>query len=95
MPISLPALAYEFPAKEIVDAGFLELVRYGIRSANDPIIKDSIRVVDAMLKVETPYGPSWRRYNHDGYGQREDGSSYIGWGIGTAVALTDGRARAL
>ena len=43
-----------FPANEIVDAGFLELVRYGIRSANDPIIKDSLRVVDAVLKVETP-----------------------------------------
>src|SRR4029453_8719457 len=55
-----------FPAKEIVDAGFLELVRYGIRSAGDPLIEDSLRVVDAMLRVETPVGPCWRRYNHDG-----------------------------
>ena len=63
-----PGIRNEFPAKDIVDAGFLELVRYGIRSANDPIIKDSLRVVDAVLKVETLNGPAWRRYNHDGYG---------------------------
>ena len=61
-----PGAHYEFPAKEIVDPGFLELVRYGIRSAQDPLIQDSLRVVDAVLKVQTPYGPSWRRYNHDG-----------------------------
>jgi glucoamylase len=77
-----PGAPYEFLAKEIVDTGFLELIRYGIRSANDPIIQDSVRVVDAVLKVETPYGPCWRRYNHDGYGQREDGDSFLGWGTG-------------
>ncbi len=66
-----PGARDEFPAKEIVDAGFLELVRYGVRGADDPIIKDSLRVVDAVLKVQTPHGPAWRRYNHDGYGQRE------------------------
>lgn len=80
----------EFPAKEIVDAGFLELVRYGIRSANDPVIKDSLRVVDAVLKVKTPYGPAWRRYNHDGYGQREEGSSFTGWGKGRPWPLLTG-----
>src|SRR5215510_2018246 len=52
-----PGDRYEFPAKAIVDAGFLELVRYGIRSAHDPLIQDSLRVVDAVLKVETPFGP--------------------------------------
>jgi len=82
-----PGAPNEFPAKEIVDAGFLELVRLGIRDANDPIIQDSVRVVDAVLKVETPYGPCWRRYNHDGYGQREDGEPYNGWGMGRAWPL--------
>ncbi|MBO0862546.1 MAG: glucan 1,4-alpha-glucosidase [Chloracidobacterium sp.] len=85
-----PGARYEFPAKEIVDAGFLELVRYGIRGADDPIIQDSIRVVDAVLKVDTPFGPCWRRYNHDGYGQREDGGSYVGWGRGRAWPLLTG-----
>jgi len=85
-----PGDRYEFPAKDIVDAGFLELVRYGIRSAHDPLIQDSLRVVDAVLKVETPFGPCWRRYNHDGYGQRDDGEAYLGWGVGRAWPLLTG-----
>jgi len=85
-----PGDRYEFPAKAIVDAGFLELVRYGIRSPHDPLIQDSLRVVDAVLKVETPFGPSWRRYNHDGYGQRDDGDAYQGWGVGRAWPLLTG-----
>ena len=73
-----------------MDAGFLELVRYGIRKAGDPLIEDSLRVVDSVLKVETPYGPCWRRYNHDGYGQRADGGPYQGSGKGRAWPLLTG-----
>jgi len=79
-----------FPAKEIVDAGFLELVRYGIRKPDDPLITDSLKVIDAVLKVDTPVGPVWHRYNHDGYGQREDGGAYAGWGKGRAWPLLTG-----
>jgi len=79
-----------FPAKDIVDAGFLQLVRYGIRRHDDPLIVDSLKVVDAVLKVDTPVGPVWRRYNHDGYGQREDGGPYIGSGKGRAWPLLTG-----
>ncbi|MBH8565433.1 glucan 1,4-alpha-glucosidase [Nostoc sp. CENA67] len=82
-----PGKRAEFPAKEIVDGGFLQLVRYGIRKPDDPIIVDSVKVIDAILKVDTPVGPCWHRYNHDGYGQREDGSPYIGWGKGRAWPL--------
>lgn len=85
-----PADQNRFFAKEIVDAGFLELVRYGIRPADDPLIVDSLKVVDAVLKVDTPSGPCWRRYNHDGYGQRPDGGPYIGWGKGRAWPLLTG-----
>ncbi len=85
-----PGTQYEFLAKDIIDAGFLELVRYGIRRPDDPIIVDSLKVVDALLKVETPFGPCWRRYNHDGYGQREDGGAYDGWGCGRAWPLLTG-----
>jgi glucoamylase len=81
---------FKLPAKEIVDAGFLELVRYGIRRPDDPVIVDSLQVVDAVLKVETPNGPTWRRYNHDGYGQRDDGGPYVGWGRGRAWPLLTG-----
>ena len=85
-----PGSPNSFPAKEIVDAGFLELVRYGIRKPNDPVIVDSLKVVDAVLKVNTPVGPVWHRYNHDGYGQREDGGPYVRWGKGRAWPLLTG-----
>ena len=85
-----PGEKADFEAREIVDAGFLELVRYGVRAADDPVIVDSLKVVDAMLKVETPRGPCWRRYNHDGYGQRSDGGPFLGCGKGRAWPLLTG-----
>jgi glucoamylase len=65
-------------------------VRYGIRDAGDPIIEDSLRVVDAVLKVETPFGPCWRRYNHDGFGQGTNGEPFKYWGTGHAWPLLTG-----
>lgn len=85
-----PGTRTRFPAKEIVDAGFLELVRYGIRKAGTPLMEDSLRVVDAALKTETLVGPVWKRYNHDGYGQREDGGPFDGWGRGRGWPLLTG-----
>jgi glucoamylase len=85
-----PGARARWPAKDIVDAGFLELVRYGIRAPDDPVIVDSLKVVDAVLKVETPKGPSWRRYNHDGYGQQDDGGPFLDWGVGRAWPLLTG-----
>lgn len=80
----------DYDAREIIDQGFLELVRYGIRRADDPLIIESLKVVDSCLKYETPYGPCWRRYNHDGYGQKKDGGPYTGWGQGRAWPLLGG-----
>ena len=85
-----PGERADFPAKAVIDAGFLELVRYGIVKAGDTVVEDSLRVVDATLKVETPVGPCWRRYNHDGYGQRDDGGPFVGWGRGRAWPLLTG-----
>ena len=85
-----PFEKYDFEAREVIDAGFLELVRYGIRRADDPLIIDSLKVVDYCLKVITPYGMCWRRYNHDGYGQRKDGGPYEGWGQGRAWPILTG-----
>jgi glucoamylase len=85
-----PGEQYLFAARDIVDAGFLELVRYGIRPAGAALMEDSLRVVDALLKVDTPYGPAWRRYNNDGYGPHADGRAYQGWGIGRAWPLLAG-----
>ena len=88
--ISRPGRHGSYPARDIVDAGFLQLVRYGILAADDPLVVDSLRVVDARLKVETPRGPCWHRYNHDGYGQRPDGSPFLNWGRGRAWPLLTG-----
>ena len=85
-----PGERADFEAREIIDAGFLELVRYGVRRADDPLIVDSLKVVDHVLKINTPYGPCWRRYNHDGYGQRKDGGPYVGYGQGRAWPLLTG-----
>ncbi len=85
-----PGEKSEYLAKDIVDAGFLELVRYGIFSPKDKLIRDSLVVIDAVLKVETPFGPCWRRYNHDGYGQGKHGEAYTGYGIGRPWPLLTG-----
>ncbi|HTZ57792.1 MAG TPA: glycoside hydrolase family 15 protein [Acidobacteriaceae bacterium] len=85
-----PGERVEFEARNVVDGGFLELVRYGVRRPDDPVVVDSIKVIDHVLKVETPVGPCWRRYNHDGYGQRHDGGPFLGWGQGRAWPLLTG-----
>ena len=54
------------PARNVVGGDFLHLVRLGIRAADDPIVLDSIAVMDRLLKRELPQGPGWRRYAHDG-----------------------------
>jgi len=81
---------YEFEARQIIDGGFLELVRYGIRRADDPLMVDSLKVVDAILKRDLPQGPSWLRYNYDGYGQTTTGGPYHGTGQGRPWPLLTG-----
>src|SRR6267378_3081451 len=44
------------PARNIVGGDFLHLVRYGIRHANDPVVCDSIEVIDRVLKHDLPQG---------------------------------------
>ncbi len=78
------------PARNIVGGDFLQLVRLGVRAANDPLIVDSLAVIDQVLKRDLPQGPSWRRYNHDGYGQKPDGSAYDGTGEGRCWPILTG-----
>ncbi|MGC1836259.1 MAG: glucan 1,4-alpha-glucosidase, partial [Candidatus Acidiferrales bacterium] len=68
--------------RDVVDAGFLEFVRLGIRPADDPTIARSVEVIDSAIRVETPNGPSFHRYNHDGYGETYFGGPWQGEGIG-------------
>lgn len=79
-----------YPARNVVGGDFLQLVRLGIRDANDPIVRDSVNVIDSVLKRDLPQGPCWRRYNHDGYGQKDDGSAYDGTGVGRAWPILTG-----
>jgi len=68
--------------KDVLDGGFLELVRYGVRAANDPYIVDTLEELDDMtlehplrVKYEFKFDgddqtyPGWRRYGLDGYGE--------------------------
>ena len=71
--------------------GFLELVRLGLRAANDPLIVKSLQVIDGTIKRTTPSGPAWYRYNHDAYGERADGLPYDAQaGIGRLWTLLTG-----
>ena len=77
-------------ARNIVGGDFLHLVRLGIRAADDPLVRDSISVMDRLLKVDLAQGPGWRRYNHDGYGQKDDGSAFDGTGVGRCWPILTG-----
>jgi len=70
------------PAEEIVSPDALALVRFGLRSAHDPRIVNTVKVIDGLLRVETSRGPCFRRYNGDGYGEHADGRAFDGTGVG-------------
>lgn len=69
--------AHYHRAIDVVSVDALALVRFGLRRPDDPRILNTLKVIDATLKVQTPRGPCWRRYNHDRYGEHADGSPFI------------------
>jgi glucoamylase len=85
-----PAGQSKEPASHIVSPDALALVRFGLRAPDDPRIVDTVRIIDALLKVETPFGSSWHRYNDDGYGEHDDGSPFDGTGTGRLWPLLTG-----
>jgi glucoamylase len=80
----------ELPADHIISPDALALVRFGLRAADDPHILNTLKAIDGLLKVETPFGPAWHRYNDDGYGEHVDGTAFDGTGIGRAWPLLTG-----
>jgi glucoamylase len=62
--------------RKVVDPSFLELVRLGIKPASDPLIIDSLKVVDTQLSVTTSGGKFWHRYTKDGYGETASGAPW-------------------
>jgi len=77
-------------ASALVSLDFSYLVRLGLRHPLDPRVQDTIRVVDHVLKVETPAGALYHRYNGDGYGEHADGRPFDGQGIGRGWPLLVG-----
>jgi glucoamylase len=75
-PLEINSNGGVYDERLIVDAGFLELVRLAVKAPGDPLVAKSLAVVDRVIKVETPHGAAWYRYNHDAYGERADGGSY-------------------
>jgi glucoamylase len=66
--------------RKVVDPSYLELVRLGVKSANDPVVRNTVAVVDQQLASGSATGRYfWHRFNFDGYGEKKDGSP---WDIG-------------
>ncbi|HTM03654.1 MAG TPA: glucan 1,4-alpha-glucosidase [Vicinamibacterales bacterium] len=78
------------PAALMVSLDALAFVRFGLRAADDQRIVDTVTVIDATLKMDTPRGPVWHRYQGDGYGEHADGEPFDGIGVGRAWPLLTG-----
>jgi glucoamylase len=59
-----------------VDPSFLELVRLGVKSPDDTVIRNTVAVVDRVLGERTPNGQFWHRFTNDGFGERADGGPW-------------------
>lgn len=88
---------------EVIDGGFLELVRYGVRSPLNKEIQNTLPEIDDtslpdIVRVKYEFSvagkadkiPGWRRYGKDGYG--EDTSAGRGYNA-TGKNAPDGRGR--
>jgi glucoamylase len=80
----------DLEADDLISTDALALVRFGLRAADDPRMVDTVKVIDHVLKVDLPYGPGWKRYNGDGYGEHDDGKAYDGVGVGRPWPLLAG-----
>jgi len=64
--------------RTILDPSVLELVRLGIKAPLDRLIVKTVSLIDLLIKVETPAGDAWYRYNQDAYGETATGEDYDG-----------------
>ena len=79
-----------FDERDVVDAGFLDLVRLGVKPFDDLHVTGSLGVVDQVIRTSTPEGDLWHRYNHDGYGETSGGAPFTGAGVGRLWPLLSG-----
>ena len=90
LPVKNHSYELELTASEQVATDFLQLVRLGLRRPDDRLVVDTLVLVDALLKTDTPAGPVWHRYNGDGYGEHSDGRAFDGTGRGRGWPLLTG-----
>ncbi|HLI61531.1 MAG TPA: glucodextranase DOMON-like domain-containing protein [Solirubrobacteraceae bacterium] len=94
-PVNLGNGSITVDQRSLIDAGFLELVRLGILPASDPVVQQSLTVVDATIERRTPSGPGFYRYgtsakgSQDGYGDCYQPSSSSCSVIGAPWPPTD------
>ncbi|MFC4359402.1 glycoside hydrolase family 15 protein [Halobium salinum] len=69
--------------REIIDGGFLELVRLGVLPHDDEVILNTLAEADDTIRVDTPPGPAFYRYNGDGYGEQDGDNEGAPWTIET------------
>jgi glucoamylase len=62
--------------RAVVDPSFLELVRLGVRRADNPVVRNTLSVVDSQLAERTPAGQFWHRFTGDGYGEQAGGGPW-------------------
>lgn len=75
---------------DLVSLDFLYLARLGLRRPDDPRMRSTLAVADAVLRAPTPCGAGYHRYDRDGYGEHADGAPFDGRGIGRAWPLLTG-----
>lgn len=75
------------PEDRIIDGGFLELVRYGVRPADAasitatlPEYDDQTREDRFRVRYDVNGVPAYRRYGNDGYGEQADTGANYGVG---------------
>lgn len=89
---------------QVIDGGFLELVRYGVRAATDNNIQETLPEYDNqklpdLLRVKYEFTfpdvegtfPGWRRYGIDGYG--EDTTTGAGYAAINDTSTKEQRGR--
>lgn len=76
-----------YDQRAVVDAGFLELTRLGDLAPTEPVVANSVAVVDATIARPTPSDIGFFRYNGDGYGN----TYHDGHDSGFADADVDGQ----
>ncbi|ELZ24866.1 glucoamylase [Halosimplex carlsbadense 2-9-1] len=67
--------------RDIIDGGFLDLVRLGIVPGDDEVVRNSVAEVDDTIRVDAGSAAGFYRYNGDGYGERERGDVGGPWSV--------------